>query len=172
MKSGMTQIFDIFKYIDILFFSFSENTKTFNMTLHDWGYPLLQHRGIKLNGLGLYLNPGTEVWVCVTNRDNGKTVFDEKVSVPVTSFTRVTNLIFDHPVGFSQRYGYGHEVVEISLSVKVTGKGSAKTTKDEEKTERFVRVKLAMSETKPVRIIKCENSIIGERELYFTSPSN
>ena len=145
------------------------------MTLYDPGHPSsLNNQGIKLNGVGLYLNPGTEVLVRV-NSGNGETPFNEKVSIPVTSYTRATKLIFDHPVEFYAAYGHNGYYIQngcykISLSVQVTGNGSAKTTKDGEKTERTARVKTAMSETAPIKIETSKNSIIGE--LYFTSPSN
>ena len=134
------------------------------MTLHDSDHPSsLKHQGIKLNGVGLYLNPGTEVLVSVTGLGSRNFSHNEKVSVPVTSFKRATKLIFDHPVEFLSSH-----IKTAYLSVTVTGKGSAKTTKDEEKTERTARVKTANGETEPIKITNCKNSIIGE--LYFTSP--
>ena len=141
------------------------------MTLYDPGHPSsLNNQGIKLNGVGLYLNPGTEVLVSVTGLGSRNFSHNEKVSVPVTSFKRATKLIFDHPVELIRNRIDCRIAYNISLSVKVTGKGSAKTTKDEEKTERTVRVKTSMCKTEPIKITIGENNIIGE--LYFTSPSN
>ena len=158
------------KYIDILLFSFSEIAKTFGLTLLDSNPTPLCRQGIKLNGLGLYLNPGTEVFVCV---NSGRNLFNEKVSVPVTSCTRKTKLMFERPVefpNFPNSLVNGVHGYNISLSVQVTGKGSAMSTKDGEEIERTARLETAIGERQPIQITNCKNSIIGE--LYFTSPPN
>ena len=165
----MTHICDLYlEKIDILFFSFSEIEKKFELTVAGFNGSL--KNGIKLIGLGLYLNPGTEVKVTVIqtfrHAHSDKILHTGNVSVPIRSCPRATELIFDHPLDqleFSQIDGF-----YATLSVKITGKGSAKTTKDGEQIERTARLKTSMCETAPIKITNCKNSIIGD--IYFTSP--
>ena len=84
-----------------------------------------------------------------------------------------TKLMFDHPVEFPNfpiSLVNGVHGYNISLSVQVTGKGSAMSTKDGEEIERTARLETAIGERQPIQITNCKNSIIGE--LYFTSPPN
>ena len=146
-------------------FSFSELETTFRLDLYDVIalFPL----GIKVNGLGLYLNPGTEVEVNVSVNGRSRPHAYSKVSVPITSCARVSKIFFDPPVSCVNDIYNG-----IYFVVTVTGRGSGKTVTSD--SGGLITRTLTAIDTSgkfkihTVKITNSQNSIIGE--IYFTSP--